>query len=194
MKLMTERAKHHKIKESDSIKGGDKKKRFNLSIPKLSEEEEKSIGEVVASYFSQRKLRIFLCHSTTDKPIVRNLYQRLCAEGVEPWLDEESLLPGQDWDQEIAKAVRQSDVVLVCLSHSSVNKAGYVQKEIKYALDVADEQPEGTIFLIPVKLEECEIPGRLRRWHWVNLFEDIGYERLMRALRARERTLRLIRK
>ena len=50
------------------------------------------------------------------------------------------------------------------------------------ALDVADEQPEGTIFLIPAKLEECETPGRLRRWHWVNLFEEGGYERLVAAL------------
>ena len=53
-----------------------------------------------------RKLRVFLCHSSQDKPIVRELYQRLNAEGwIDPWLDEEKLLPGQDWDLEIEKAV-----------------------------------------------------------------------------------------
>ena len=37
-----------------------------------------------------RKLRVFLCHSSQDKPIVRELYQRLNAEGwIDPWLDEE---------------------------------------------------------------------------------------------------------
>src|SRR3712207_6126465 len=98
-----------------------------------------------------RPLRVFLCHSLGDKPAVRDLYQRLRAEqGIEPWFDEEDLLPGQDWDQEIQKAVRAADVVLVCLSRSSITKAGYVQKEIRYALDVADEQPEGTIFIIPL--------------------------------------------
>lgn len=105
--------------------------------------------------------------------------------GFVPWLDEEELLAGQDWQLEIAKAVRAVDVVIVCLSRSSVGKAGFVQREIKHALDVADEQPEGTIFLIPVKLEECETPERLRRWHWVNLFEDRGYERLVAALQHR---------
>ncbi len=56
-------------------------------------------------------------------------------------------------------------------------------------MDVADEQPEGTIFLIPAKLEACEVPERLTRWQWVNLHEPKGYERLMRALRARAETL-----
>ena len=81
--------------------------------------------------------------------------------------------------------MRNSDVVIVCLSNRAVNKAGYVQKEIRYALDVADEQPEGTIFLIPLRLEECEVPERLCSLQWVNLFEDNGYERLVQALRVR---------
>ena len=38
---------------------------------------------------SKQKLRVFLCHASQDKPIVRELYQRLNAEGwIEPWLDE----------------------------------------------------------------------------------------------------------
>jgi hypothetical protein len=78
--------------------------------------------------------------------------------------------------------VRATDVVLVCLSRSSVDRAGYAQKEIKLALDVADEQPEGSIFLIPVKLEECPMPDRLSHLHWVNLFAERGYEQLLRAL------------
>jgi hypothetical protein len=78
--------------------------------------------------------------------------------------------------------VRSSDVVLVCLSRSSVTKEGYLQKEIRFVLDVADEKPEGTIFVIPLKLEECEVPERLRRWHWVDYYDERGYERLLRSL------------
>jgi formylglycine-generating enzyme required for sulfatase activity len=80
-------------------------------------------------------------------------------------------------------------VVIVCLSHRSITKAGYAQKEIKFALDIADEQPEDTIFLIPLKLEECDIPERLSRWHGVNLFRANGYERLLKALRFRAESL-----
>lgn len=135
------------------------------------------------------RLRIFLCHSSGDKQIVRDLYKRLRADGFDPWLDEENLLPGQDWHHKISEAVGAADIVLVCLSRGSINKKGYVQKEIKYALDVADEQPENTIYLIPLKLEECDIPQRLRRWHWVNLFEETGYERLLNALRHRAESI-----
>jgi len=43
---------------------------------------------------NRRRLRVFLCHSSQDKPIVRELYQRLLAEGwIDPWLDEGNPLP-----------------------------------------------------------------------------------------------------
>jgi hypothetical protein len=129
--------------------------------------------------------RIFLCHSAADKQAVRGLHARLIADGFHPWLDEEDLIPGQDWDREITQAVRSSEIVIVCLSKSSIGKAGYVQREIKQALDVADEQPEGRIFIIPVRLEECDVPQRLARWQWVNLFDANGYSRLLRALQTR---------
>jgi hypothetical protein len=131
-------------------------------------------------------LRVFLCHSSGDKPIVRDLYRNLKADAVNPWLDEENILPGQDWDLEINKAVRESDAVIVCLSRSSINKEGYVQKEIKTVLAVADEKPEGIIFLLPLKLEECQVPEKLKRYQWAKLFEERGYEVLLKALRARE--------
>jgi hypothetical protein len=138
-----------------------------------------------------RTLRVFLCHSSDDKQFVRELYSRLRAENVDPWLDEKKLIPGQDWQTEIQKAVRTSDIILVCLSKGAINRKGFIHKEIKYALDVADEQPEGTIFLIPLRLDECDMPERLRRWHWVNYFDEDGYERLLLALRVRAGTLGL---
>ena len=103
-----------------------------------------------------RLLKVFLCHASGDKPPVRDLYKRLVAEGVDAWLDQEKLLPGQNWRSEIPKAVREADVVVVCLSKKSITKEGYVQKEIKFALDIAEEKPEDTIFLIPARLEELQ--------------------------------------
>ena len=88
-----------------------------------------------------RKLKVFLCHSKDDKLKVRKLYDRLVTDGFDVWLDEIKLMPGQDWDLEIRKAVRNSDTVVVFLSNSSITKEGYIQKEIRLALDVADEKP-----------------------------------------------------
>jgi len=127
--------------------------------------------------------RVFLCHAVPDKPEVRNLYRRLRADGFEPWFDEQDLLPGQNWREEIPAAIHASAAVIVCLSPASITKEGYVQKEIKYALDVADEKPEGTIFVIPLKLKECDLPQRLNQLHCASLAETGGYERLVLALK-----------
>lgn len=132
----------------------------------------------------QRPLKVFLCHAHADRDAVRTLYSRLKREGVDAWLDKEKLLPGSDWEMEIRRAVREADVVVVCLS-KQFNHAGFRQKEVRIALDTAMEQPEGEIFIIPARLEECETLESLSKWHWVNLFEEDGYQSLMRALRAR---------
>jgi TIR domain/SIR2-like domain len=132
-------------------------------------------------------LRVFLCYSSSDRPKVRTLRSKLLEDEFQPWFDEENILPGQDWDYVIRKAIRASDIALVCLSETSIKKVGYVQKEIKRVLDVADQQPEGIIFLIPVRLEQCDVPESLSRWHRVDLFDESGYPRLLRSLRSRSR-------
>jgi formylglycine-generating enzyme required for sulfatase activity len=132
-----------------------------------------------------RPLRVFLCHASQDKPTVWKLHRYLVQYGIKPWLDREDLLPGEDWEVEIPRALFASDVILVCLSKNSVNKEGFVQKEITFALDKAMEKPEGTIFIIPVKLEECEIPKRLTRYQWVDLSRPDGRRRLLMGMNKR---------
>jgi hypothetical protein len=51
------------------------------------------------------------------------------------------------------------------------------------AVDIAKEMPEGTIFLIPVRLEECQVPQSLSRYNWVDLFESDGFDKLIRAIK-----------
>jgi hypothetical protein len=101
--------------------------------------------------------RIFLCHANEDKLQVRAVYHRLKAEGFEPWLDEEGLLPGQ-WDQEIHRALKKSDLILIFFSQTFIAKRGYVQREMKLAIDAWKEIPEGQIHRIPVRLDDCTLP------------------------------------
>jgi formylglycine-generating enzyme required for sulfatase activity len=133
----------------------------------------------------KRPLKVFLCHASADKPNVRELYRYLRRRGVNPWFDEENLIGGQDWQVEIPKALATSDAIIICLTKNSVDKEGYIQKEIKFALDKALEMPEGRIFLIPVKFEECEVPFALSRYQWVDLTIEAGYSKMMKALKFR---------
>lgn len=137
-----------------------------------------------------RNLRVFLCHASQDKPVVRELYRLLLTEGwIDPWLDEEKLLPGQDWDMEIEKAVESADSVIVCVSNASVSKEGYIQRELRFVLDIALEKPEQTIFIVPLRLDECELPRRLRSWQYLDYFPEDqrqkAYQKLLQSLRIR---------
>ena len=141
-----------------------------------------------------RKLRVFLCHASEDKPAVRDLYKRLCAEDwLQPWLDEEELLPGQDWNLEIEKAVEATDAVIVCVSKTSTEKEGYVQRELRKVLQIALNKLEGAIFVIPVRLDECELPRQVRDRQALDFFpadrRDSAVRKLLAALKIRKDTL-----
>ncbi|GAK61298.1 hypothetical proteinC1_0012 [Candidatus Vecturithrix granuli] len=132
---------------------------------------------------NQHLIRIFLSYTRADQVQVQQLYKRLQAEGFEPWMDTEDLLPGQKFEYHIAKAIRSSDFFFACLSHNSVNRRGVIQKEISEALDVLQEKLDEDIYLIPVRLEACEVPERLRPFHWADLHDANGFAKLLRALR-----------
>lgn len=53
------------------------------------------------------------------------------------------------------------------------------------AVDAAQEVPEGKPFLIPMRLEPCEVPFSLLPWQAVDLFAKGGYRRLVEALGPR---------
>jgi hypothetical protein len=120
----------------------------------------------------QRQFKVFLSYASQDEVSVREVYNALKLQTwIDPWLDKEKLLAGQDWEFEIRKTVRESDVVVVCLS-KQFNRSGFRQKEVRLALDTAMEKPDGEIFIIPARLEDCDTPESLRKWHRVDLFVD----------------------
>lgn len=114
---------------------------------------------------------IFLCYASEDREKVRAVYEQLQKNGFNPWMDKEDLLPGENWRSEIPRVIRESDFILIFFSKTSVGKRGYVQTEFNLALDVLTEIPDGHIFVIPVRLDDCEIPSRFEAIHHCDLFE-----------------------
>jgi hypothetical protein len=100
--------------------------------------------------------RVFISYAHEDLPAARRLYDELKAvPGVDPWLDKEDLSPGLEWRPAIRKAIREADFFIALLSKSSSAKRGYVQKEMREALEVRGEMPEDRAYLIPVRLDDC---------------------------------------
>lgn len=134
---------------------------------------------------NENNFQIFLCYRDDDKPTARAIYDNLRENLLDVWFDEESLLAGGEWRVEIPKAIQRSDVVLLLLSNHALTKEGYFQSEIKLALEVANEKPEGTIFIIPLRLEACEVPQSISKWQYIDYFEEKWFDQLLKALRGR---------
>jgi hypothetical protein len=121
-------------------------------------------------------MQVFISYASENAEEAEALARALDAmQEARPWLDRQRLLPGVKWEDEILNALDQSQAIIILLSTQSVTKAGFVQVEIKYAIDLALRQPPGRIFLIPVRLDECQVPYReLRALHYVDLFPDLS--------------------
>ncbi len=127
--------------------------------------------------------RIFLCHASDDKKEVISYYHKLKKAGLNPWLDKEDLLPGQDWTREIKKAVRSARFMIIFFSKISTTKRGYVQKEFKMAIDVMEEMPDEQMYAIPVRLDDCQVPESFHRIHYTDLFEEGTFEKVVKVIR-----------
>lgn len=135
------------------------------------------------SGMDEKKLLVFISHASEDTNSARKLGEKLKADGFDPWLDFERVIAGQNWDVENEKAIRSSDAIVLCFSNLSINKEGGIQKEYKHAMSIRDEKPEGTIFVIPVRLDDCNLPAYLRGVRYVDFPKD--YEKIVEALTVR---------
>lgn len=125
---------------------------------------------------------VFISYAKEDYVNVRKLYDRLTKDGVNAWLDTHNLKPGHDWDLVITSVIQKAKYFIVCLSSNAVLKTGYLQKEIRLALEVAQRMPEGKLFIVPVRLEDCAAPTSLQKWQWVDLFRRGGYRKITDAI------------
>lgn len=126
--------------------------------------------------------KVFISYARSDYDKALELYNYLSDQGLMPWMDKKDLLPGQEWKREIERAIRESDVFVACMSNLSVNKKGFVQAELRKALSFAEEMPEGEIYIIPVRFDDCDVPSSLSKYHWVDYFQVDEREKITKAI------------
>jgi predicted phosphodiesterase len=142
-------------------------------------------------------MRVYISFAEEDRRVVRGLEARLRAEHFDTWFDEKDLTLGMNWKDEVKQALPRCDVFLSCISTSSVSRRGFYEEEIAIALALRSERPG---FVIPVRLDKCELPAVYRDAHltWVDLFNEAigtriddagldaaGLNRLVQDLRRR---------
>ena len=144
---------------------------------------EELLKDIINQLERSKRKRIFISYARDDYDVASEIYHFLKDNGFIPWLDKFDLVPGQDWELEIFQSIKNSDFFIACLSQNSVSKRGYVQKELKQALSVLDQFPEGEIYLIPIRIDECSVPELLSTRQWLDWSSMNSKQQLLRAIK-----------
>jgi predicted transcriptional regulator len=131
--------------------------------------------------------KVFVSYAKEDRPAAQRLSKDLKRSGLDPWIDVERLLPGQQWEVEIERAIEASRFFIAMLSSKSVSKVGIVQKELKKALSVWEKYSAKDVFIIPIRIDDCSPSSpELLRIQWADMFpawED-GLKKIVDVIKA----------
>lgn len=129
---------------------------------------------------------VFLSHNSADKPAVKALAHRLRQqEGIEPWLDEWNLIPGQPWQADIEQALQECKACAVFISPSGFGP--WQHEEMRIAITRRVGQRDG-FAVIPVLLPGAErgaysqYPAFLTQTTWVEFHNTLNDAEAFRRL------------
>jgi hypothetical protein len=94
----------------------------------------------------------FISYSRINEVFALELAKELKSAGYLVWLDQLDIPTGARWDDEIEKALNECSIFLAILTPAFIESEN-AKDEIGYAIDHGKR-------ILPVLLEECEIP----RW------------------------------
>lgn len=141
--------------------------------------------------------KVFISYASEDIDYANRLYAFLIQKNYKPWLDKNDLIPGQQWEIIIQSELRKSDFIILLLSNKSVLKRGYVQQEFNTAVKYCQEKLDEDIYIIPVKIDNCDIPEKLSKFQWVDYSDNDSFQKILSALSSqkekllKERTIQL---
>lgn len=132
---------------------------------------------------------VFIAHASEDLDAALEMYAGLVSHGLVPWIDKRDLKVGEEWKRVIPLTIERSKAVIVCLSRISIEKRGYIQNEFRLALDTLSSLPFGQVFILPVRLEECDVPVEFQGFHWVDYWNSDSLSRIVHALKEPRKDL-----
>jgi len=124
---------------------------------------------------------VFLSHSSKDKSIVRDVAERLRADGIKVWFDEWVLKPGDSIPAKIDEGLDHSRVLVLCMS---VNAFGSDWAQLEAStFRFRDPLNKGRSF-VPLRLDDTPIKGSLAQFlyiDWLPSAREREYTRLLEA-------------
>jgi hypothetical protein len=113
--------------------------------------------------------KAFLCHSSSDKEIVLKVKKALDQRGIFTWLDIFQIGFGESIRREIEEGIASSNFLILFMSKAAL-KSEWVNREIDAAY-MREVESKDTV-IIPVLLDDCEIPTSLKPKRYVDFREN----------------------
>lgn len=124
--------------------------------------------------------KIYLAHSSLDKPVVRQVHDDLKRLGHNPWLDENEIAIGDSIPEFLQIALNESDYIILFLSPNSViSRWVEVEWISKFWQEVTDRKK----LILPALIEDCAIPPFLSNRKYADFRTDYN-SALAEVLRA----------
>ena len=122
-------------------------------------------------------MRIFISHSHRDKEAVSSISEKLASDGHDVWIDSLQLRPGDNISERIQKGLEQADAIVFVISRNSLYSE-WVQRE--FSAIALQQISKGQQRIIPVRLDECEVPSYLADRPYIDFASD--FHQGLRAL------------
>lgn len=117
--------------------------------------------------YQRRLYRTFLSHAHADKAFVDQLHRWLSKIAAVPtWYDTSNLSTSATISTELANAIAQCQSMILVLSKASI-KSGWVEEEYNAAIGQRAKYKRYRI--IPICIDDCEIPGFLQTTKWIEI-------------------------
>lgn len=78
-------------------------------------------------------MKVFISHAQTDEALVKKVAATLQGAGLEVWDAAREIMPGDNWADKVANALRESDAMVVLLTPGAM-RSSWVRHELEYAL------------------------------------------------------------
>ena len=120
------------------------------------------------------KPKVFIIHASEDKErFVLDFDKKLCSKGIDTWIYERETYPGDSLvDKIFEEGIRNAQAVIVVLSKYSVDKP-WVREELNASVV---KRIQEKIKLIPVVIDDCQVPACLQSTVWVMIKNLENYE------------------
>jgi isopentenyl diphosphate isomerase/L-lactate dehydrogenase-like FMN-dependent dehydrogenase len=130
-----------------------------------------------------RQRRVFIMYNHADRAAAQELVQKLKASGYNPWFDADEIAPGQKIAETIVDGISQSAVAILLVSKNLNLEKSILGEELKVALATMTSKDESFSPVIPIKLDEAEVPQALAGIHWIDMRGKESFEKLEKGLK-----------